>query len=86
MIRAGQSHGGRRVGGGRDRALTPAPITAPQQENSPRAVTPQSSALPLDVTSEKDLRCVLRITTIRALIKVLKPFFFFLVPQIFLAV
>ena len=73
------------MGGGTDRALTPAPITAPQQENRPRAVTPESSALPLDVTSEKDLRCVLRITTIRALIEVLKPFFF-LVPQIFLAV
>lgn len=46
----------------------------------------QISDLPLEVTPEKDLSCVLRISTIRAWIKVLEPFFFFLVPQIFLAV
>ena len=37
----------------------------------------QSPDLPLEVTLEKDLSCVLRISTIRAWIKVLKPFFFF---------
>lgn len=71
VIRAGQSHGGVV---GTDHAFTPALIIVPQQ-NSPRAVMPQSSALPLVITSEKDLRCVLKITTVRAQIKILKPFF-----------
>lgn len=40
--------------------------TVPVQANGPCATKPQSSALALDITSEKDLRYVWRITPVRA--------------------